>query len=215
MPAPSYEDKTMLKLHCAPGTISVATALTLHEAGLPFEPVMVDFASAAQTKPAYHAINPKGRVPALETPQGILTETGALLEYIAALAPDAGLVPADPFAAAKMREMMYYIASTMHVNHAHKMRGPRWADNPASHADMTAKVASNMTASAGYVEDHLAGPFLLGDTLCLADLYLFTVCTWLAGDGVTVSDFPRITRFMQAMESRPSVIAIRKLGLLT
>lgn len=204
----------MLKLHCAPGTISIATALALHEAGLPFTPVPVDFAAAAQTRPAYHAINPKGRVPALDTPHGILTETGALLEYIAALAPDAGLVPADPFAAARMREMMYYLASTMHVNHAHKLRGARWADNPSSHADMAARVPRTMTASAAYVDARLAGPYLLGDALCLADPYLFTVCTWLAGDGVTVSDFPRITRFLQAMEARASVAAIRKLGIL-
>lgn len=205
----------MLKLHYAPRTISVATAIALHEAGLAFEAVEVDFASAEQTTPGYHRINPKGRVPALETDRGILTETGALLDYVAALAPEAGLVPDDPFEAARMREVMYYLASTMHVNHAHKMRGYRWANDEASHRDMAAKVAQTMTASCGYVETCcLAGPFVLGDRLSAADPYLFTICTWLDGDGVDRAPFERINTFMRAMEARPSVQAVRAAGML-
>jgi len=204
-----------LKLHYAPNAISSATAITLHEAGLTFTPVPVDFAAAAQTKPAYHAINPKGRVPALETPHGILTETGALLEYVAALAPAAGLVPEDPFQAARMREMMFYLASTMHVNHAHRMRGARWADRPESHADMAAKVRANMQASCAHVETRLAGPFVLGDRLSLADPYLFTVCAWLPSDGVDVTAFPKLAAHHAAMKDRASVQATRALGIIT
>ena len=106
----------MLKLHYAPGTISVAVAIALEEAGLAYEPVKVDFASAEQTAAPYLALNPKGRVPALIGDDGtVMTETGALLDYIAALAPQAGLLPADAQSAAHMRGVMYYLASTMHV----------------------------------------------------------------------------------------------------
>ncbi|MGJ8556648.1 MAG: glutathione S-transferase N-terminal domain-containing protein, partial [Sulfitobacter geojensis] len=78
----------MLKLYYFPGTISVAVAVTLQEAGLEYDPVKVDFAAAEQTKPDFLALNPKGRVPALVTDKGtILTETGALLDYIADLKP--------------------------------------------------------------------------------------------------------------------------------
>lgn len=205
----------MMKLHYAPGTISVATAIALHEAGLAFEPVEVDFAGAEQTTPDYHRINPKGRVPALETEHGILTETGALLDYVAALAPDARLVPDDPFQAARMREVMYYLASTMHVNHAHKKRGHRWADKEASHRDMAAKVAETMTVSCEHVETCcLAGPYVLGDRFSIADPYLFTICTWLDGDGVDRAAFSKIGTFMQAMETRASVRAVRAAGML-
>lgn len=160
----------MLRLYYSPGTIATVTAITLHEAGLIFEPVRVDLANAEQTKPDYHAINPKGRVPALETSQGILTETGALLDYIAALSHGARLIPDDPFLAARMREVMYYLASTMHVNHAHKMRGNRWADNAGSWQDMTAKVPQTMTASCVHIETNcLQGPYVLGSEICLAD----------------------------------------------
>ncbi len=205
----------MLRLHYAPGTISVATAITLHEAGLAFEPILVDFANAEQTKPDYHAVNPKGRVPALTTDRGTLSETGALLDYIAALAPKARLIPDDLFLAARMREVMYYLASTMHVNHAHKLRGNRWADNDSSWQDMTAKVPQTMAANCAHIETHcLQGPFVLGQHICLADPWLFTICTWLAGDGVDISDFDRLSAFMQVMEQRASVKAVRAAGML-
>lgn len=205
----------MLTLHYTPGTISVAVAIALYEANLPFDLVKVDFASAEQTKPDYLDINPKGRVPTLTTHQGKLTETGALLDYINAIAPQAGLVPADAFQAARMREVMYYLASTMHVNHAHKMRGTRWADQQSSFDDMAAKVCETMTASAAHIEAHgLAGPYVLGDRICLADPYLYVVCNWLAGDGVDVAAFPKIATFMNAMSARASVRTAREQGLI-
>ncbi len=205
----------MLTLYCAPNTISVAVAIALHEAGLEFEPRRVDFASAEQTKAPYQAINPKGRVPALATDRGILTETGAILDYIATLAPQAGLLPPDPFAAARMREAMYYIASTLHVNHAHKMRGARWADQQSSFDDMRAKVPQTMAAGCAHLEAAYAfDPYLLGARLTLAECYLYVPVTWLANDGVDVVAFPGLARFAAAMAARPSVLAARAGGLL-
>lgn len=205
----------MLKLTYFPGTISIAAAIALEEAGLAHEAVKVDFTTAEQTKPDYHAINPKGRVPALLTDDGILTETGAILDYIAAVAPQVGLIPNDVYQAGRMREAMYYLASTMHVSHAHKMRGHRWADQESSWEDMRGKVAANMTDCAAYVENHvLQGTFVTGGTLSLADCYLYVVCTWLPGDGVDLAAFPKIRAFMQAMETRASVQAVTARGML-
>jgi len=102
-----------MKLYYAPGTVSVVVAIALHEAGLEFDPHKVSFAAAEQTKPAYHAINPKGRVPALEVEGAVLTETGAILDYIAAVAPAADLMPSDPIGAARVRAVIHYLASTM------------------------------------------------------------------------------------------------------
>lgn len=200
----------MLKLHYAPRTISVAVAITLEETGTPYEAVHVDFAAAAQTTPDYHKINPKGRVPALETPDGILTETGALLEYVA---PD--LVPTDPYAAAKMRELMYYLASTMHVNHAHKMRGSRWASLQSSFDDMARKVPETMATSCAYVEEALnALPFASGEGQVVSDFYLYVVLSWLPGDGVDIADFPTLQDFQHRMNTRRSVQTIYEKGML-
>ena len=195
-----------MRLYYAPNTISIAVAIALDEAGLGYEPVLVNFRDAEQTKPAYLALNPKGRVPTLETDGHLLTETGAILEYIAAVTPEANLVPGDPLEAAHVRSVMYYLASTMHVNHAHRLRGSRWADRTESHADMTAKVPETMAQSARFVEQFcLRGDYVLGDRFTIADPYLFVVCNWLEGDGVTLGNFPAVTAFLDRMRSRDSV----------
>lgn len=197
---------TQLRLHIAKGTIALASHIAMLETGLDFEPVFVDFKAGAQTKPDYLALNPKGRVPALETAHGILTETSAILHYISALSPDTGLSPTTDWDKAKVEEMHLYLASTVHVNHAHKLRGTRWADDAASHGAMRAKVAENMTQSTALIEQtYLKGPFVLGAAYSTADIYLYTIARWLAGDGVDLAAFPKLRAHMALMEARPAV----------
>src|ERR1700738_3967158 len=101
----------------------------IEEVGAPYEAVLVDFGSQAQRSPEYLAINPKGRVPALVTERGTLTETPGLLLFVAQLFPKAELAPfSDPFALAQVQEVNSYLCSTVHVAHAHRMRGTRWAN---------------------------------------------------------------------------------------
>src|SRR5499433_2505369 len=120
----------MFKLYYAPGTCALATHIALEEAGAPYEAVLVDFSSQSQRSPDYLAVNPKGRVPALMTENGTLTETPALLCFVAQRFPTAELAPlADPFALAQVQEFNSYLCSTVHVAHAHRMRGARWADD--------------------------------------------------------------------------------------
>ena len=196
----------MLKLYFAPGTIASAVAITLNEAQVDYDHQRINFSETEQRSAVYLDVNPKGRVPALETPRGVITETSAILEFIAATNLAARLVPDDPFKAAQMRSAMTYLASTMHVNHAHGMRGMRWADEPTSWADMKQKVPQTMTESAAYIENHvLTGPFVLGKSFSLADPYLFVVSTWLPGDGVDMGQFPKLAAFHKSMWDRPSV----------
>lgn len=193
----------MLKLYCAPMTISTAVVTALNE-GVHWEAIRVDFASGEQTRAPYLAINPKGRVPVLVTPEGPLTETGAILEYLGETALPK-LVPLDPLQRARMREVMYYLGTTMHVNHAHRMRGYRWADQDSSFDDMRAKVPQTMAASCAYLEGVIEGPLLFGADPTLADFYLYTITRWLEGDGVAIADYPKLAAFRSAMETRASV----------
>ena len=72
-----------MKLYYAPGACSFASHIALEEVGLRYDTVRLDLAAGDQRKPEYLKINPKGRVPALITDSGILTETPAILAYIA------------------------------------------------------------------------------------------------------------------------------------
>lgn len=200
----------MLKLYCAPNTISTSVVVTLNE-GVHWEPIRIDVAGGEQTGPDYLALNPKGRVPVLITPEGPLTEVGAILEYLGETALPV-LVPVDPLQRARMREVMYYLGTTMHVNHAHKRRGYRWADQESSFKDMQTKVPETMAASCRYIEGLIEGPYLFGSHLTLADPYLYTITTWLKGDGVAIEAYPKLAAFNAAMEKRPSVIKARADG---
>lgn len=200
----------MLKLHYAPRTISVAVAIVLEETGTPYEAVRVDFGSLEQTSYDYRQINPKGRVPALETPDGIITETPAILEYVAS-----DLVPDDAYAAAKMRELMSFLNATMHPHHAHGIRGERWADEESSFADMKRKVPERMADCSAHLESELRSmPFNVGTLEVLSDAYLYVVLTWLPGDGVDIANYPTLATFQHQMNARPSVQAVYEKGML-
>jgi glutathione S-transferase len=193
--------------YTAPGTCALATHIALHEAGANFEVVKLDFGAQQQQSAEYLAINPKGRVPALRTPQGVLTETPALLAFIAQRFPEAALAPLDDaFAFARMQEFNSFLASTVHVAHAHKRRGARWADDAAAIEAMRLKVPQTMTACAKMLEAQLgAGPWVLGDRYSVADGYLFTLTGWLEGDGVDMASFPALQAHHERVARRPAV----------
>lgn len=197
----------MLKLFYALNTCALASHIALEEAGARYESVRLNFANADQTKPEYLAVNPKGRVPALVTDRGIITETPAILVYIAQTHPQAKLAPLDdPFALAKMQAFNSYLCSTVHVAHAHQRRGKRWANLDASIADMQSKVQENMTACFELIEREMfAGPWVMGKDYSVADGYLYTIELWLEGDKVDVARFPKVHDHFQRMSARPAV----------
>ena len=197
----------MLRFYYNTGTCALATHIALEEAGAEYEAVKVDFGSQAQRSPEYLAVNPKGRVPALVTDAGTLSETPALLVYVAQRFPAAELAPlSDPFALAQIQEFNSYLCATVHVAHAHGRRGPRWADDTAAHESMSRKVASNMTECFALIEEKfLKGPWVMGDHYTIADPYLFTIAAWLEGDGVDTAKFPRVMEHCRRMLARPAV----------
>jgi glutathione S-transferase len=199
----------MLTFYYAPGTCALASHLALEFSGAPYEAKRLDFKQQQQRTPEYLKINPKGRVPALVTDRGVLTETPAVLQYVAQSFPQAALAPVDDvFLLAKVNEFNSYLCSTVHVNHAHKGRGYRWvdaADNAAIEA-MKKKVPDTMAESFTLIEEQmLKGPWVLGERFSTSDLYLYTLTRWLEGDGVAVSRFPKVADHMRRMEAKPQV----------
>lgn len=196
----------MLKFYFAPQTCALASHLALEEAGAAYEAVRIDFSKSEQRGPDYLRINPKGRVPALATDRGILTETPAILLYIAQTHPKANLAPLDdPFALGRIQAVNSYLCSTVHVAHAHNPRGYRWADDPAAIAEMKRKVPQNVAECFTLIETEMfAGPFVMGDTFTIADPYLFTIATWLESDGVDPARFPKVLAHRNRMAERPA-----------
>lgn len=197
----------MLTFYYAPGTCALATHLALEYAGAPYAAERIAFSQQQQRSPEYLRINPKGRVPALVTDHGVLTETPALLQYVAQAFPQAGLAPLDdPFLLARMNEFNSYLCSTVHVAHAHRGRGHRWADDEQAIEAMKKKVAQNMGECFALIEEQmLRGPWVLGERFSTSDLYLFTISGWLEGDGVDIARFPKVADHRRRMEAEPVV----------
>lgn len=197
----------MLTLYYTPNSCALASHLALEMSGLEYAARRLDFAKNEQRSPAFLAINPKGRVPALVTEQGVLTENPAILIYICQLRPEAKLAPLDdPFAFARLQSFNSYLASTVHVAHAHRYRGYRWADAPDAIEAMKKKVPQNMRDCFRLIEEELlVGPWVMGAALSVADLYLFTIGRWLAGDEVDIKEFPRVADHARRVEELPAV----------
>jgi glutathione S-transferase len=196
-----------LKLYFAPGTIALASQIALAEAGADYEAIALDFTKNEQHGEAYLAINPKGRVPALITERGILTETPAILTFIAQSYPQAELAPLDDaFAFAELQAFMAYLSSTMHVATAHFRRASRWADRETSFEDMRAKVPQNTRDCCALIEsEYFNGPWVMGADYTIADPYLFTLTGWLGRFGIALSEFPKIAAHREAMQARAAV----------
>ena len=197
----------MLKLYYTPGTCALASHIALEEAGAPYTTERVDFKTNQQNSPGYLEINPKGRVPSLVTDRGTLTETPAMLAFIAQSFPKAKLAPLeDLFAFAQLQSFTSYLCSTVHVAHAHKGRGYRWASDESSFADMKRKVPESMGAAFALIEKKmLKGPWVMGETYTVCDPYLFTLTGWLEGDSVDITTMPKVADHARRMAERPAV----------
>jgi len=199
----------MLKLYYTASSCSLATHIVLEEVGADYSTVRIDFATEQQKSPEYLKINPKGRVPALVTDGGILTETPAMLVYVAQRFPQARLAPLeDPFFFAQIQSFNSYLCSHVHVAHAHRMRGHRWVDADDAHsiAAMKRKVPESVGAGFELIErELLKGPWVMGDQYTICDPYLFTLAQWLEKDGVDPARIPRVVDHRRRMSERPGV----------
>jgi glutathione S-transferase len=197
----------MLTLYYAPHTCSLASHIALEDAGASYSLKRIDFGKTEQQSPSYLAINPKARVPTMVTPRGILTESPAILAFIAQSFPESRLAPLDdPFAFAELQAFISYLCSTLHIAHSHRMRGHRWVDDPDAIVAMQKKVPQSVGECYELIDRiMLRGPWVMGEHYTVADPYLFTFAQWLEADGVDPSRIPRVIAHRSRMMERPNV----------
>ena len=205
----------MLTLYYAPKTVSLASHIALLEAGIEFDLQLISFASNEQQGSAYVKINPKARVPVMVTKSGSITETPAMLAYIAQCAPNSVIgLPASPFEFAQIQSFNSYLCSTVHVAHAHRMRGYRWTDDENAMTAMQNYAHKSMGDAFKLMENEMIkGPWVRGQQYSICDPYLFTITRWLEADGVDVQKFAKIRAHEQRMYERDAVsLALEQQG---
>jgi len=194
-----------MKLYYTPGACSLASHIVLREAGFEFDTEKVDLATHSTESGAdYYAINPKGYVPALMLDDGqILTEGGAIVQYLADLKPEAGLAPPPgTLERARMNEQLIFIAAELH-----KAYGPLFL--PGASEDSKAAARENVTRRLDYVERQLSDgkPYLLGQQLTVADIYMFVVAGWAEQMEIGSGRWPKLSAFLERIGSREAVKA--------
>ena len=199
----------MLRLHHAPMACSLATRFTLAEAGLPHDIAIVRTARGENRTAAYLAINPRGKVPALQTDDGVLTESTAILPFVADLAPDARLLPPlGSFARAQAQAWLSFISSTVHTAYTGALRAEAFEGCDVE-AVRNLHLA-RLQAALQEVDAHLAERDFLLDDLSVCDLYLLVFLLWRGAPAVAgrLAPLPNLDQFQQRMLARPALAAV-------
>ncbi|HEU0217044.1 MAG TPA: glutathione S-transferase family protein [Stellaceae bacterium] len=178
----------MLIFYFAPGSSSMATHIALHEVGAEFEPRLLSFKAKEQQRPAYLALNPEGKVPALVIDGSVLTEVAATLYYLAKTYPAAGLWPRGGTAGeSQALSWMSFIAATVHP--ARRAGEARWRE--VFHL----------------CEQRLGGKeWAVGEAYSIADIHLFRLF-WRFVDalGPDRAAYPGLMAHYDRMMARPAV----------
>lgn len=204
----------MLKLYYSRGSSALAAHILLEEIGAPYEAEEISIPDRQHKTVEFLKVNPKGRLPVLQTPEGILTENPAILEYIAAAYPQSRLVPEGIFHQAKARSLCAYLCATVHVAYAHKKRGTRWAATAHAIEDMEQLVPENLKECADHLEAGFKhGPWAMGSQYTFCDPYLFLVGKWMAANTIDLAAYPKLDAQSCAMRKRQATqVALKAHG---
>ena len=186
-----------LRLHHSPVACSLASRLALLEAGLEHEIVLVHTTRGDQKTEAYRRINPRGQVPALETAEGVLTESTAILPYIADLAPGKALLPPPrSFERAQAQAWLSYLSTTVHAAYGGLLKADFSASREACHAQLVTALQA--------IDAHLESREFLLERFSVCDLYLLVFALWRAIAG-RLPALPNLDAFQMRMLARPGI----------
>ncbi len=199
----------MLKLYFAPGSCSLASHVALEETGAPFEAKRVDLTQSEQHAPDFLAVNPKARVPALVTPRGVLTESAAILSWIADSYPAAGLWPGDPWDRAQAQSLLAWLSGTVHATgFAGVFRPGRFTDDPAAQEAIRADSRKRVGAHFEDIEARIGGRDWMFERFGVADLYVLVFRRWGARMGLDMGAYPNMVALADRIAARPAAASV-------
>ena len=196
-----------MKLYYSPGACSLSPHIVLHEAGLPFTPVLASTKThKLQDGTDYYTINPKGSVPLLELDDGQrLSEGPAIVQYIADQVPTKQLAAAaGTMERYRQMEWLNFIGTELHKTYGLFF-------NPATPEEFKPALRARLAERLKWVDQQLEGrQYLLGDSFTVPDAYLFTVASWSRHVGVDLAPLAHLTAFLARVAARPAVQAAMK-----
>ncbi len=208
-----------LRFFYSPAACSLAPHIVLEETGAAYEPVRVTLAEGQQYSDDYRRINPRCKVPALQLGDGqVLTETHAIMAYLADTHPDKGLIPTDPLGRARAHEWMNHLAGGVHPHFTRFFRPERFVTEGADPAPVREAGLAAFRSALGEVEGRLPEDgFALG-AYSVVDAHLTVFLRWGGRAGFDLeTEFPRYLALVRRVQQRPATqraLAMEDLPLL-
>jgi glutathione S-transferase len=197
-------DQTLTFYH-APNSRSGATRVLLEELGAPYTLHVLSLKAGEQRQPAYMAVNPMGKVPAIVHGGTLITEQVAIFLYLADLYPEAGLAPpiGDPLRGPYLRWLVFYAAclEPAVVDKAMQREPGALAMSPYGDYDTVFKLLTDQLAK---------GPYILGDRFCAADILWGSAMRWMTMWKLA-PDAPEIVAHVKRIEARPAFARVLQL----
>jgi glutathione S-transferase len=184
-------------------TRSIRVRWTLQELGIDFEAITVNLLAGDQKSPAFLKLNPAGKIPVLVDGDLVLTESVAIVMYLAQKYPDKGFVPTDLEQQAQFNRWLLFAAT--------ELEQPLW--RIARHTNLYPEArrlpgdvvlaSEEFKAMAGVLQEHLKGKqFVVGNAVTVADFLLAHTLDW-ANEVQMLDGFPQLQTYMERMYSRP------------
>jgi glutathione S-transferase len=196
-----------MKLYFSPGACSLAPHIVLHEAGLAFQAAKTNTRERSTSDGSdFLRVNPKGYVPALLLDNGeSLTECPAILQYLADLRPESGLLPpARSMDYYRVLEWVAFVATELH-----KGFGPIF--RPGTPDDLKASTRERVAGRLDHSSRQLDGrDFAVGTQFTIADAYLYVVLGWMKPAGLDRERWPVLRDYHARIGARPAVKAARQ-----
>ena len=178
--------------------------------GLAYEQRVVNLLAGDQGSDAYGAVNPQHLIPSLETPDGVLTQSVAILEWLEETHPEPPLLPADPFGRATVRAMCAAIAADIHPLNNLRILNALRADFAADNSQVSTWIARWITEGFAALEQQVArhgGVYAFGEAFTLADILLVPQVYSARRYKVDTTPYPRLIAAADRAAEHPAFAA--------
>jgi glutathione S-transferase len=202
-----------IRLYYAPGACSfiphVALETVTAACGETFDYALVKLHKGEQKTPEYLAMNPDGQVPMLVVDGRPLTQILAILGYVDARWPKAGLLPADAWARAQTMSMLAWMNNTVHPTFTHVFMPNKFADDADAQAKVRAHAVATYRAQMARIQGWLdcARPWLAGEAPGLLDAYVLTLFRWSGYAGIDPASLPALREHVMRVAQQPAFAA--------
>lgn len=198
-----------MKLYYFPGACPLASHIVLEWTGQAYE--LAEVSREAIKQPEYLALNPLGAVPTLVDGDFVLTQSPAILEYIAEQHPEANLLGDTTQSRARTRQWLSFCNSDLHRTFALVFGVEYFSDGKADVADvLTTQTVARLQSLFAVADAQLSGRQWLTGTRSVADPYLYVILRWAAAKGIDLKGMDNLHAFQRRMDDDAGVQAALK-----